>query len=277
MLVIFFHVCAGHSHFVFCSIPLIFFAPLFSLNASVVQFVSCMCWSQPFCFLFHPIDILRPSFLTQSFSRNSYPGSHVAGSSPPSPHHCGSCLEFLTREDDSSFFPRRLASNCVPTQARRCQQLILFHFANKFKISPRRDTNSRTNRVVLTVAYSIRRVTIAAFVVVLWLQSLYLSRTKNQRGHWVCWISPSRKNSLMWRTHTQLIDRQDDRLHIPVCFLYLSEAYDLFQLLCVLSCFLFFPSWGNLPLQIYWSLSCDHRNHRLHCSHELKWQQQQQQ
>ena len=39
-------------------------------------------------------------------------------------------------------------------------------------------------------------------VVVLWPQSLYLSRMKNQRGHWVCWMSTSRKDSLMWRTHT---------------------------------------------------------------------------
>ena len=33
-------------------------------------------------------------------------------------------------------------------------------------------------------------------------QSLHLSRTKNQRGHWVCWMPTSRKNGLMWRTHT---------------------------------------------------------------------------
>ena len=42
---------------------------------------------------------------------------------------------------------------------------------------------------------------VAASVVVLWPQSLYLSRMKNQEGHWVCWMSTSRKNGLMWTTH----------------------------------------------------------------------------
>ena len=37
---------------------------------------------------------------------------HTAGSSSP-PIHYGSCLAFLSREDFSSFFPRRLASNCA--------------------------------------------------------------------------------------------------------------------------------------------------------------------
>ena len=36
---------------------------------------------------------------------------------------------------------------------------------------------------------------VAACLVVLWPQSLYLSRM-NQRGHWVCWMT-SRKNGLM--------------------------------------------------------------------------------
>ena len=36
--------------------------------------------------------------------------------------------------------------------------------------------------------------------------------------------------------------------------------------------FYLFSSWGNLPLQSYWSLSCDHG---LHCSDELTWGQQQ--
>ena len=43
-------------------------------------------------------------------SRNSDPGSHSRLFSPPT--HYGSCLAFLSREDFSSFFPRRLASNC---------------------------------------------------------------------------------------------------------------------------------------------------------------------
>ena len=39
-------------------------------------------------------------------------------------------------------------------------------------------------------------------VVVLWPQSLYISRRKNRHGHWVCWTSTGRKNGFMWRTHT---------------------------------------------------------------------------
>ena len=48
-------------------------------------------------------------------------------------------------------------------------------------------------------------------------------------------------------------------------------------IVCISSCFFFiclFSSWGNLPLQSYWSLSCDHG---LHCSDQLMWEQQQQQ
>ena len=43
---------------------------------------------------------------------------------------------------------------------------------------------------------------VAACVVLLLPQSLYLA-TMNQRGQWVCWMSTSRKNGLMWRTHTR--------------------------------------------------------------------------
>ena len=42
-------------------------------------------------------------------------------------------------------------------------------------------------------------------LVVLWPQSLYLSRTNNQHGHGVCWMSTGRQNGLMWRTHTECI------------------------------------------------------------------------
>ena len=50
----------------------------------------------------------------------------------------------------------------------------------------------------------------------------------------------------------------------PFCLTYTI----CFQLLCVVSSVFFclFSSWGNLPLQGYWSLSCDHG---LHCSYEL--------
>ena len=42
---------------------------------------------------------------------------------------------------------------------------------------------------------------------------------------------------------------------------------------CIILCDYLFSSWGNLPLQSYWSLSCDHG---LHCSDELMWEQQKQ-
>ena len=46
---------------------------------------------------------------------------------------------------------------------------------------------------------------------------------------------------------------------------------DLFQLLCILSSvFSDFFSWGNILLQSYWSLSCDHG---LHCRDEFMWEQ----
>ena len=44
-------------------------------------------------------------------SRNSDPESNSRLFSPPT--HYGSCLAFFSREDFSSFFPRRLASNCA--------------------------------------------------------------------------------------------------------------------------------------------------------------------
>ena len=38
---------------------------------------------------------------------------------------------------------------------------------------------------------------------------LYLSRMKNQRGHWVCWMSTSRKNGLMRRTYKHIASCQE--------------------------------------------------------------------
>ena len=65
-------------------------------------------------------------------SRNSDPGSH-SRLSPPPPHY-GSCFAFLSRQDFSSFFPRRLGSNCSPKLlycCRRSQQYILSLFFAK--------------------------------------------------------------------------------------------------------------------------------------------------
>ena len=91
---------------------------------------------------FHPIYYLTP-FCSLPPSRNSDAGSHSRLFPPPT--YCGSSLAFLSREDFSSFFPRRLASNCAYPHARRSQQLILFYVAKIFKISPQGDSNSRTN------------------------------------------------------------------------------------------------------------------------------------
>ena len=43
---------------------------------------------------------------------------------------------------------------------------------------------------------------VAACVVVLWSQSLYLLRMTSQRGHWVCWMSTSTRwrSGLTWST-----------------------------------------------------------------------------
>ena len=43
-------------------------------------------------------------------------------------------------------------------------------------------------------------------------------------------------------------------------------------IVCIIFCFYLFSSWGDFPLQSYWSLSCDHG---LHCSDELMLEQQQ--
>ena len=61
----------------------------------------------------------------------------------------------------------------------------------------RRHTEQRHDIVLLLSTWY----NVAACVVVLWPKSLFLSRMKNQRGHWVCWMSTSRENGVMWRTH----------------------------------------------------------------------------
>ena len=87
--------------------------------------------SSPFCFL---------SLLVVTQIRG-----HIAGSFPPLPTTVRA-LHFLSREDFSSFFPRRLGSNCAyPRKALSAVHPFLFIFANKFKISPRRDSNSWSN------------------------------------------------------------------------------------------------------------------------------------
>ena len=62
-------------------------------------------------FFFSILFIIFALLFSLPPGRNSDPGSHSRLFSPPT-HHYGSCLAFLSREYFSSFFPRRLASNC---------------------------------------------------------------------------------------------------------------------------------------------------------------------
>ena len=78
-------------------------------------------------FVFIPVIVLALVFsLPPINSRNSDPESHSRLFSPPT--HCGSCLAFLKREDFSSFFPRRLASNCAYPRPRTLSAVDPFVF-----------------------------------------------------------------------------------------------------------------------------------------------------
>ena len=69
-------------------------------------------WPVLFFFFFFSIPFTVFALLfSLPLSRNSGPGSY-SGLFPP-PTHYGSCLAFLSREDFSFFFPRRLASDCA--------------------------------------------------------------------------------------------------------------------------------------------------------------------
>ena len=70
-------------------------------------------WSHAYFFFFFSILFIMFALLfSLPPSRNSDPGSHSRLFSRPT--HYGSCLAFFfSREDFSSFFPRRLASNYV--------------------------------------------------------------------------------------------------------------------------------------------------------------------
>ena len=83
-------------------------------------------------------------------------GCHISQSGealfPPIPTTTGtdSCVAFLSWEDFTSF-PGRLASNCASLYPGSQQVIILLIFiiGIKFKISPRQDSNSRTNTIVI--------------------------------------------------------------------------------------------------------------------------------
>ena len=65
-----------------------------------------------------------------------------------------------------------------------------------------------------------------------------------------------------WTYYVTYFDTYVRWSHVSI--LVWGAVYDFFQLWCVrvLSLFFCFSSWGNLPLQSCWSLSCDHG---LHC------------
>ena len=67
-----------------------------------------------YTFFFPPSHVLSSPIFSlppRHCSSNSDPVSHSRLFPPP--RHYGSCLAFLSREDFSSFFQRRLASNCA--------------------------------------------------------------------------------------------------------------------------------------------------------------------
>ena len=104
-----------------------------------------------FLFFFHPIYYLRPSILSLLVVPQIR--GHIAGSFRPLPTTVRA--QHYYRENISSLSSLVDWRRIVLTHARRSQRLILFlsFFANKFQISPPRDSNSRTNTTVLIVAF----------------------------------------------------------------------------------------------------------------------------
>ena len=94
-----------------------------------------------FYFFPHPFIVFARLFSLPP-SRNSDRGSHSRLFSPPT--HYGSCRAFLSREDFSSSLVDSRRKCAYPRRALSAVDRF-FIFANKFKISPRRDSNSRTN------------------------------------------------------------------------------------------------------------------------------------
>ena len=110
-------------------------------------------YSFSFLFFFIPFIIFALSILSLLVvTQIGFRGGHMAGSSSPLPTTVRA-LHFL-RDEISAFSSLVDSRRTVLTHARRSQQLILsFIFANKFKISPRRDSNSRTNTTTKIVAF----------------------------------------------------------------------------------------------------------------------------
>ena len=94
-------------------------------------------------FFSHSIYHLRPSYLPVL----AVP-TQIRGSFPPSPLRFVSSICIARRLRFSPFLPRRLASNCAyPRSALSAVDPFVFFFAYIFKISPRRDSNARTNTI----------------------------------------------------------------------------------------------------------------------------------
>ena len=94
-----------------------------------------------FYFFPHPFIVFARLFSLPP-SRNSDRGSHSRLFSPPT--HYGSCRAFLSREDFSSSLVDSRRKCAYPRRALSAVDRF-FIFANKFKISPRRDSNSWSN------------------------------------------------------------------------------------------------------------------------------------
>ena len=99
--------------------PIIIQLSTYRLYPRPHRLVGCTVCRSWFVFFFcFPSRLLSSPFCPLSLLVVTQIRGHTAGSSPPLPTHYGSCLAFLSREDFSSFFPRRLASNCAyPRQA----------------------------------------------------------------------------------------------------------------------------------------------------------------
>ena len=74
---------------------------------------------------------------------------HIAGPPPPSPLRYVPL--FLSREEFSNLFPRRLASNCAYPRCKAFSAVDPFFciFSYTVKISPQWESNSRTNALVV--------------------------------------------------------------------------------------------------------------------------------
>ena len=115
----------------------------------------CVCVLFPIpCIIFALLFFSLPPI----YSRNPDPGSHSRLFSPPPGY--GSCLALLSRQEFSSFLPSSTRVElCLPTLlgARSQQLTLLFFFAKKkIKISPRRDSNSRTKTSTYQVIFNSR-------------------------------------------------------------------------------------------------------------------------